>query len=53
MGVVGFCMGGALTMGALAASDHLVAGAPFYGVNFGLFDAAALAATEPLRKQRA
>ena len=30
-------MGGALTMGALAASDHLVAGAPFYGVNFDLF----------------
>ena len=34
---MGFCMGGALTMGALAASDHLVAGAPFYGVNFDLF----------------
>ena len=32
-------MGGALTLGALAASDDIVAGAPFYGVNFGLFDA--------------
>ena len=39
VGVVGFCMGGALTLGALAASDDIVAGAPFYGVNFGLFDA--------------
>ena len=28
----------ALALGALAASDDIVAGAPFYGVNFGLFD---------------
>lgn len=38
VGVVGFCMGGALALGALAASDDIVAGAPFYGVNLGLFD---------------
>ena len=38
VGVVGFCMGGALAMGALAASADLSCGAPFYGVNFGLFD---------------
>ena len=43
VGVVGFCMGGALAMGSLAASADIVCGAPFYGVNFGLFDAAALA----------
>ena len=42
VGVVGFCMGGALALGALAASDDIVAGAPFYGVNFGLFDAKTL-----------
>jgi carboxymethylenebutenolidase len=42
VGVVGFCMGGALAMGALAASDDIVAGAPFYGVNFGLFDVSTL-----------
>lgn len=40
VGIVGFCMGGALTMGGLAASNHIACGAPFYGVNFGLFDAA-------------
>ena len=38
VGVVGFCMGGALALGALAASDDILVGAPFYGVNFGLFD---------------
>jgi len=42
VGVVGFCMGGALAMGALAASKDITCGAPFYGVNFGLFDAAQL-----------
>mmetsp|Transcript_5185 Transcript_5185/g.11527 ORF Transcript_5185/g.11527 Transcript_5185/m.11527 type:complete len:239 (-) Transcript_5185:299-1015(-) len=42
VGVVGFCMGGALTMGGLAASPDISCGAPFYGVNFGLFDAAQL-----------
>ena len=43
VGVVGFCMGGALTMGALAASKDISCGAPFYGVNFGLFEPSALA----------
>lgn len=38
VGIAGFCMGGALTMGGLAASPHIVCGAPFYGLNFGLFD---------------
>jgi carboxymethylenebutenolidase len=38
VGIVGFCMGGALTLGALAKSVDLKCGAPFYGVNFGLFD---------------
>ena len=33
VGITGFCMGGALTMGALAASKDLTCGAPFYGVN--------------------
>ena len=42
VGVVGFCMGGALTMGALAASKDLSCGQPFYGVNFGLFEPAQL-----------
>jgi len=42
VGVTGFCMGGALTMGALAASPDLTCGAPFYGVNFGLFETSAL-----------
>jgi|EP00908_Phaeocystis_cordata_P008120 carboxymethylenebutenolidase len=43
VGITGFCMGGALTMGALAASPDLTCGAPFYGVNFGLFEASQLA----------
>jgi carboxymethylenebutenolidase len=43
VGITGFCMGGALTMGALAASPDISCGAPFYGVNFGLFEAAQLA----------
>lgn len=38
MGIVGFCMGGALTLGSLAASPDISCGAPFYGVNFGLFE---------------
>lgn len=38
VGVTGFCMGGALTLGSLAASPVLVCGAPFYGCNFQLFD---------------
>lgn len=42
VGVTGFCMGGALCMGALSASKDLTCGAPFYGVNFGLIDMAAL-----------
>lgn len=43
VGVTGFCMGGALAMGSLAASPDLTCGAPFYGVNTGLFDFAQLA----------
>mmetsp|Transcript_26189 Transcript_26189/g.104760 ORF Transcript_26189/g.104760 Transcript_26189/m.104760 type:complete len:269 (-) Transcript_26189:1669-2475(-) len=39
VGVCGFCMGGALTLGAAAKSEDIVAAAPFYGANFGLFDA--------------
>ena len=39
---MGFCMGGALSLGALAASDDVVCGAAFYGVNFALFDCATL-----------
>mmetsp|Transcript_12235 Transcript_12235/g.37627 ORF Transcript_12235/g.37627 Transcript_12235/m.37627 type:complete len:271 (-) Transcript_12235:250-1062(-) len=38
VGVVGFCMGGALALGSLAASPDIDAGAPFYGLNRGLFD---------------
>ena len=41
VGVVGFCMGGALTLGA-ASKAPFDAAAPFYGVNFDLLDAAAL-----------
>jgi len=44
VGVVGFCMGGALTLGALAASADIECGAPFYGVNGQLFECSALAA---------
>ena len=36
VGVVGFCMGGALAMGSLPSRD-IACAAPFYGVNFGLF----------------
>ena len=43
VGIVGFCMGGAVSMGALAASPDISLGASFYGVNFGLFDNEALA----------
>lgn len=43
VGVVGFCMGGALTLGSLAASSDITCGAPFYGVNFGLFQPGQLA----------
>lgn len=42
IGITGFCMGGALTMGGLAKSADIKCGAPFYGVNFGLFDCAVL-----------
>jgi carboxymethylenebutenolidase len=48
VGITGFCMGGALTLGALAASPDLKCGAPFYGVNFGLFESAQLA-TKPVQ----
>jgi carboxymethylenebutenolidase len=43
VGICGFCMGGALTMGGLAKSADIVCGAPFYGVNFGLFECTQLA----------
>lgn len=33
IGITGFCMGGALALGGLAASDRIVAAAPFYGIN--------------------
>ena len=43
VGVVGFCMGGALAMGSVAASKDIACAAPFYGVNFGLFTPDAVA----------
>ena len=43
VGITGFCMGGALTLGGLAESPEISCGAPFYGVNFGLFNAEQLA----------
>lgn len=49
VGVTGFCMGGALTMGALAASKDIAAGAPFYGVNFGLFDIPTQLSSKPVQ----
>ena len=45
VGVLGFCMGGALALGALAKSDFLACGTSFYGVNRGLFEAASEGAT--------
>jgi|TARA_B100000513_G_scaffold159516_1_gene76941 carboxymethylenebutenolidase len=45
VGVVGFCMGGALALGAAAKSANITAAAPFYGVNFGLFSAEELVGT--------
>mmetsp|Transcript_1949 Transcript_1949/g.2306 ORF Transcript_1949/g.2306 Transcript_1949/m.2306 type:complete len:256 (-) Transcript_1949:191-958(-) len=42
VGITGFCMGGALAMGGLAASAEIACGAPFYGVNFQLFDTSTL-----------
>ena len=50
VGIAGFCMGGALTMGALAASDDITCGAPFYGVNCKLqrrMHALSLSSTSP------
>lgn len=38
VGVTGFCMGGALTMGAGCLVPGISAVAPFYGVNFQLGD---------------
>eukprot|EP00438_Fugacium_kawagutii_P015083 Skav214574 [mRNA] locus=scaffold57:88320:90406:+ [translate_table: standard] len=40
VGITGFCMGGALAMGGLAASAEIACGAPFYG-HFGELDAMA------------
>lgn len=34
VGITGFCMGGALAMGGLAASAEIACGAPFYGVTW-------------------
>mmetsp|Transcript_9540 Transcript_9540/g.27910 ORF Transcript_9540/g.27910 Transcript_9540/m.27910 type:complete len:243 (-) Transcript_9540:541-1269(-) len=42
VGIVGFCMGGALTLGGAAASPDIACAAPFYGCNFGLFEPAQL-----------
>lgn len=39
VGIIGFGMGGALSLGALAASKHIICAATFYGLNFDLFDA--------------
>jgi carboxymethylenebutenolidase len=44
VGVVGFCMGGALALGAAAASPDISCAVSFYGVNTGLFTPEALAA---------
>ena len=38
VGAMGFCMGGALTLGATARSSAIVAGEVFYGSNPGLFE---------------
>jgi len=38
VGVVGFCMGGALALGSLAKSADITCGSSFYGVNAGLFE---------------
>ncbi|KAJ1454852.1 dienelactone hydrolase [Pelagophyceae sp. CCMP2097] len=43
VGIIGFCMGGALAVGSLAAHADITCGAPFYGVNFGLFQPEQLA----------
>ncbi|KAG8467431.1 hypothetical protein KFE25_000747 [Diacronema lutheri] len=37
VGIVGFCMGGALALGGAAASKDIRCAVPFYGVNFELF----------------
>ena len=42
VGVIGFSMGGALALGALGASDDIKCGVTFYGVDFALFDPAAI-----------
>jgi len=44
VGVVGFCMGGVLSLGAAATSDDIACACTFYGVNFELFEAAQLKA---------
>ena len=48
VGVTGFCMGGALAMAGLSASNDVACAAPFYGLNFDLFDAAKIR-TKPLQ----
>lgn len=37
VGIMGFCMGGALSLGCAAASKDISCAVPFYGVNFDLF----------------
>jgi len=32
VGVTGFCMGGALAIAAMASTDQIAAGCPFYGI---------------------
>lgn len=44
VGVLGFCMGGALSLGSAAACKDISCAVPFYGVNFDLFTAEQLAA---------
>ena len=46
VGVIGFCMGGALALGSVIRIPSITAGAPFYGVNFQLADPSTLPANK-------
>lgn len=48
VGIIGFCMGGALSLGGAAASADIACAAAFYGVNFDLFKPEQLSA-KPVR----
>lgn len=48
VGVVGYCMGGALALGSAAASSDISCAVTFYGCNFGLFAPEQLA-SKPVR----